>query len=59
MYVQRNTQRVRTTIVAVEKEQVFYSPSVHLYLRIQHAMRMRFIAICVLSRSAIFFHAIS
>ena len=36
-----------------------YSESVYVALGIQHAMRMRYIVICDLSGSTIFFHLIS
>jgi len=38
---------------------ITYSECVFVTLGIQHAMRMRHIAICVLHRSTIFFHIIS
>jgi len=47
-------RRVRVTIAGVEKQRVLHNLSVHLHLRIYHAMRMRHTAICGLSRSTIF-----
>jgi hypothetical protein len=46
---------VRETIAGVEKQELLDVVSLSLALGIQHAMRMRRIAICVLYRSTIFF----
>jgi hypothetical protein len=51
--------RVRVTVVAVKKQLLLYNLSVFVALRIQHAMRIRHIAICGLSSSTTFFHIIS
>jgi len=49
-------KRVRATVVAVEKQQVWHIVSVYacVNLGIQHAMRMRRIVICGLPGSTIF-----
>jgi len=53
-------RRVRVTIVEVEKSvSITYSECVFVALGIQHAARMRHIAICGLPRSTIFSHIIS
>ena len=52
-------RRVRATIVAVEKRRVLHSLIVFLALGIQHAMRKRYIVMCGLSRSKIFFRIFS
>jgi hypothetical protein len=51
-------RRVRVTIVAVVKLSVLHVECVSVGLVIQHAMRMRRIAICGLPISIIFFHII-
>jgi hypothetical protein len=53
-------RRVRATVVAVEKQYVLHILEfVFVALVIQHAMRLRHIAICALLRSTIFSHIIS
>jgi len=49
--------RIRSIIVA--EERITYTQYVFVDLGIQHAARMRYILICVLQGSAIFFHMIS
>jgi hypothetical protein len=53
-------RRVRATIVAVEKQQIFDIPSVCVFvvLCIRREMRMPHIAICGLFSSTLFFHII-
>jgi len=55
MYFTVTIRRVRATIVAVEKEQILHILSVCVAFVIQHAKRMRHIAICGLPRYTIFF----
>jgi uncharacterized membrane protein len=55
MYYDVTPMRVRATIVAVEKQQVFHNPLVCTGM---HAMRQSHIVICGLPRSANFFHII-
>jgi hypothetical protein len=51
---------VRATIVAIGKAiSIAYSECVFVELGIQHAMRMRNIAMCGLPDPAVFFHVIS
>ena len=53
-------RRVHATIVVGEKTiSIKYCECVFAALGMQHAMRMRRIAICVLPRSTTFFHIIS
>ena len=49
-------RRVYLTVLAVEKQLIFYICVCVLALVIQHSMRMRRIAICGLSGYTIFFH---
>jgi len=52
-------RHVRLTIVAVEEQKLLPILSMPVEFVIQHATRMRHIAICALPRSTIFFHIIS
>jgi hypothetical protein len=58
MYVYVTLRRVRATIVGLKAISIIYSECVSVALLIQHAMRMRHIAICSLSGSTSFFHII-
>jgi len=52
-------RHVSLTIVAVEEQKLLPILSMPVEFVIQHATRMRHIAICALPRSTIFFHIIS
>jgi hypothetical protein len=53
MYMQRNNETVRVTIVAVVKQSALHIVNVCVATVIQHAMRLRRIVVCELSSSII------
>jgi len=60
MYAKSNIEaRLRSHFSRGKATRIIYSKCVFVALRTQHAMRMRRIVICGLSRSTIFFRMIS
>jgi len=60
MYVQRNTEtRVCNHCYSGKAICIKYSERVSVALGIQHAMRMRYISVCDVSRCTMYFNIIS